>query len=43
MIARWWYHPARWWQFWWPMSGLPGGVVSGTLFSLTVGYFWTWP
>lgn len=30
-IMRWWRQPARAWQFWMPGSGLPGGVVMGSI------------
>jgi hypothetical protein len=27
LFLYWWFRPARWWQFWWPGSGLPGGFI----------------
>ena len=30
-IVKWWVYPARWWQFWYPQSGLPGGVIIGAI------------
>jgi hypothetical protein len=31
MLRRYWNHPAKWWQFWWPQSGFLGGLFWGTL------------
>jgi hypothetical protein len=28
-IAWWWHHPAKRWEFWYPQSGLFGGLVAG--------------
>jgi hypothetical protein len=28
-IINWWKHPARWYQFWLPQSGLFGGLIIG--------------
>ncbi len=29
LISEWWNHDAQWWQFWWPGSGLFGGLIMG--------------
>jgi len=30
-IKYWWTRPAKWHQFWFPQSGLPGGLIFGIL------------
>jgi hypothetical protein len=39
IIKHWYYHPAEWWQFWYPQSGLPGALLFWALF-YAVG-FWS--
>ena len=29
MFKRWWFHPADWWEFWYPQSGAQGGGMVG--------------
>lgn len=29
MFKRWLYHPAEWWEFWYPQSGYKGGGMIG--------------
>jgi hypothetical protein len=26
-LRKWLFHPAEWWQFWYPQSGLFGGLI----------------
>jgi hypothetical protein len=33
--------PVRWWQFWNPMSGTPGGLIMGSIIILVVYLFYT--
>ncbi|MHC4316654.1 MAG: hypothetical protein ACYSW3_29780 [Planctomycetota bacterium] len=33
-VIDWIFRPARWWEFWQPQSGIPGGIIGG--FSLAV-------
>lgn len=36
-ISRWWNHEARWWQFWYPQSGLPGaGIIAAIFFGIAI-------
>lgn len=38
-VGRWWYHDAKWWQFWYPQSGPIGaGVFGAILFGITFLY-----
>jgi len=30
IYSAWVFRDARWWQFWRPQSGLPGGLILGT-------------
>lgn len=32
----WYYHPAAWWQFWYPQSGLIGGLIIAILVLLLI-------
>lgn len=35
-LAKWFFRPARWYEFWLPQSGLTGGIMIGTLISLLI-------
>jgi hypothetical protein len=34
MFKRWWLRPARWYQFWYPQSGLFGGLMCGIVLAI---------
>lgn len=35
-LNKWFFKPARWYEFWRPQSGITGGVMMGTLISLLI-------
>ena len=41
MILDWVFREAEWWEFWKPMSGVPGGAILGGLLMI-VGYLLKW-
>ena len=36
-VLDWWrLHPAAWWQFWYPQSGMLGGFIAGWVVAITL-------
>lgn len=33
-LNKWFYKPAKWWQFWLPQSGMEGGAILGLILSV---------
>lgn len=42
MIRDWWFHPAKWWQVWYPQHGLAGGAVCGAVLGLIISLCFGW-
>lgn len=35
MVQQWFLHPAKWWEFWYPMSGIRGGcLIAAAVYTL---------
>jgi glycerol uptake facilitator-like aquaporin len=41
IIKQWMFHPAKWWEFWYPMSGPFGGATAAAL-AVIAFYFIYW-
>lgn len=39
MILYWLNRDAKWWQFWFPQSGISGGCIAGTINALLINIF----